>query len=72
MTDARIITREELLEFVQAERHRAFEDGYELGQKMACLEKPEPASNAVPLKHLTLRENQPRFTDIGALTMTGE
>jgi len=24
MTDARIITREELLEFVQAERHRAF------------------------------------------------
>lgn len=47
MTDARIITREELLEFVQAERHRAFEDGYELGQKMACLEKPEPKKEPI-------------------------
>ena len=42
MTDARIITREVLLEVVQAERHKAFEDGYELGQKVACLAKPEP------------------------------
>lgn len=50
MTDARIITREELLEFVQAERHRAFEDGYELGQKMACLEKPEPDHKKLKLK----------------------
>lgn len=55
MTDARIITREVLLEVVQAERHKAFEDGYELGQKAACLEKPEPASNFVPLKGMTLK-----------------
>lgn len=60
MTDARIITREELLEFVQAERYKAFEDGYELGQKMACLEKPEPRHNAI-----TLDIGTHRFTATG-------
>lgn len=49
MTDARIITREELLEVVQAERHKAFEDGYELGQKVACLERAEPDHKKIKL-----------------------
>lgn len=72
MTDARIITREILLELANDIYNRAFEAGYELGQKMACLETPEPTSNFVPLKHLKLKENQPRFNDIGAFTLTGE
>jgi len=49
MTDARIITREVLLELANDIYNRAFEAGYELGQKMACLDKPEPRTNAIKL-----------------------
>ncbi len=69
MTDARIITREELLEFVQAERHRAFEDGYELGQKVACLEQAGvttiTASGYDLGKSLALARMKPKLTNIG-------
>lgn len=69
MTDARIITREELLEFVQAERHKAFEDGYELGQKMACLEQAGvttiTAAGYELAKSLALKGMNPKLTNIG-------
>ena len=73
MTDARIITREVLLELANDIYHRAFEAGYEAGSLVACLEPPEPVSNFVPLKHLKLRENQPRFTDnLAAFYLKGD
>lgn len=71
MTDARIITREVFLELANDIYRTAFEAGFEAGSLVACLEKPEPTSELVPLKHLKLKENQPRFTDIGAITIPG-
>lgn len=71
MTDARIITREVLLELANDIYRKAFEAGYEAGALVACLETPPPASTYVPLKHLKLRENQPRFTDVDAFTIPG-
>jgi len=62
MTDARIITREVLLELANDIYRTAFEAGFEAGSLVSCLEKSEPASEFVPLKHLKLKENQPRFT----------
>lgn len=57
MTDARIITREVLLELANNIYRTAFEAGYEAGSLVACLETPEPGSNAVPLKGLKLTPN---------------
>lgn len=64
MTDARIITREELLEFTRDIAAQAFEMGYELGQKMACLEKPGVTSiEASGHKFITNRIRLPHVDD---------
>jgi len=62
MTDARIITREVLLELANDIYRTAFEAGYEAGQLMACLEKPEAAAELPLLKGLKLTVN-PHPTD---------
>lgn len=69
MTDARIISREVLLELANDIYRTAFEAGFELGAKSACMETPEPVSEYVPLKGLKLTVN-PYPTD--SITFPGD
>ena len=69
MTDARIITREVLLELANDIYNRAFEAGYEAGSLVACLEQPEPGTTAGLVKRLKLTEN-PRPTN--PMTFSGD